>query len=178
MSVMRKISVGTSLAVVLRLSVGLLAGAGPQGPRDVVVLDSDASIERPPVPSGSIVSTGVGRRRVARISSSSEAWTSSSKVRDADDSSIDEFQEEIRRYGVETRRRRCRQGRESMPSRFALADGVVDPGDYTIAGQRRPAAESDRSCRISRSLRTAAAQLERAGGFAPAVDVRARPEPE
>ena len=163
---MRKISVCTSLAIVCALSAALLAGAGPQGPGDVAVLDSDASIQRH-------LSRGEEHRyqlalaagELARVIVEQKGMDVVVKVRDADDSPIDEFQEEIRRYGVE--RVDVVAGKAGIYTLTIMpADGVIDPGDYTIRlDSRRPAADGDRVMQESRSLRTAATQLERAGGF-------------
>jgi len=163
---MRKIGVCTSLALACVLSAVPLAGVGPEGPGDVAVLDSDALIERH-------LSRGEEHHyqlaltagELARVIVEQQGLDVVVKVRDADDHTIDEFQEEIRRDGME--RVDVVAGRAGTYALTVVpAEGVVDRGAYTIRlDSRRPAVDGDRVMQESRSLRTAAAQLERAGRF-------------
>jgi CHAT domain-containing protein/Tfp pilus assembly protein PilF len=163
---MRNVSVCTSLAIVCALSAALLAGVGSQGPADVAVLDSGALIQRR-------LSRGEEHRyqlmltagEFARVIVEQKGIDVVVTVHGADNNMIDERQEEIRRYGAE--RVDVVAAKEGIYTLTIVpADGAIDPGEYTIRlDSRRPAASSDRVMQESRSLRTVAVRLERAGAF-------------
>jgi len=102
MNVMRKIFVCTSLAIVCALSAARLAGVAPQDAGDQALLDSDTPIQRR-------LSRGEEHRyqlvlaagEFARVVVEQEGIDVVVKVRDAADNPIDEFQGEIRHYGLE-----------------------------------------------------------------------------
>jgi CHAT domain-containing protein/Tfp pilus assembly protein PilF len=161
MNVIRKISVCTSLAIVCTSSAALLAGV-----EDAAVVDSDQTIQRR-------LSRGEEHRyqlrltagEFARVIVEQQGVDVVVKVRDGDDNPLEEFQEEIRRHGVELVDVVAEKaGMYTLT--IAPADGVIDPGAYTIRlDSRRPATSTDRLMQESRSLRTAAARLGRAGTF-------------
>ncbi len=148
---MRKTSACTSLAIVCALSAALLAGAGSQAPVDVPVLDFHGFVQRHlargeehryqiPMTAGEFARVIVEQKGIDVVV----------QVRDADDNAVDEVQEEIRRYGEEDVDLVAgKDGAYTLT--IKPADGVVDPGAYTIRlDTRRPATGDDRTMQESR----------------------------
>ncbi|MGE5246278.1 MAG: tetratricopeptide repeat protein, partial [Betaproteobacteria bacterium] len=163
---MRRTSACAPLATACALLAALLAGVSTQTRADITVLDSGRSIHgRLALGAGDRYQVVMAAGEFARVVVEQEGTDLLIDVHGLGEGTDEEFQDEIRPYGEE---RVDIVAREAGTYTLTVtpADGAAGAGAYALRlVSRRPVTSTDRVLQQSRTLRTAARRLERAGKF-------------